>query len=73
MLGGRANVRGSTLIGAFNCLVIDYPEPRALAPFYEHLMGLGRDQDSENSGDAGGRRAAPRVAFQQVADFVPPD
>jgi hypothetical protein len=61
------------MIGTFECLVIDCPEPRALATFYEHLMGLSRRHDSEAWVTLGDVAQPPRVAFQQVADYVPPD
>ena len=35
------------MIGTFNCLVIDCPEPRTLANFYESLLGLARVEDSD--------------------------
>jgi len=61
------------MIGTFNCLVIDCPEPRTLATFYEALMGLARVEDSEGWVTLGDVAAPPRIALQQVADFVPPE
>jgi len=61
------------MIGTLNCLVIDCPEPRSLAPFYEHLLGLGRVEDSEGWVTLGDATKPPTIAFQQVANFMPPD
>lgn len=61
------------MIGTFNCLVIDCPEPRALADFYERLMGLDRVEDSEEWVTLGDASLPPRIALQRVAEFVAPD
>lgn len=60
------------MIGTFNCLVIDCPDPRALADFYERLMGLDRVEESDDWVTLGDAAQPPRVALQRVADFVPP-
>jgi hypothetical protein len=61
------------VIGTLNCLVIDCPEPRTLATFYEELLGLSRVEDSEEWVTLGEVRQPPRVALQQVSDFAAPD
>ncbi len=61
------------MIGTLNCLVVDCPEPRLLATFYEHLLGLSRVEDSEGWVTLGGVAQPSRIAFQQVDEFVPPD
>lgn len=61
------------MIGTFNCLVIDCPEPRALADFYEQLMGLDRAEDSEEWVTLGDASQPPRIALQRVAQFVAPE
>jgi hypothetical protein len=60
------------VIGTFNCLVIDCPDPRTLATFYEVLMGLSRVEDSEEWVTLGDAEHPPRVALQQVRDFAAP-
>jgi hypothetical protein len=62
----------SSMIGALSCLVVDCPDPRSLAGFYESLLGLDRAEDSEEWVTSGDEGAPPRIAFQQVADFVAP-
>jgi len=51
------------VIGTLNCLVIDCPEPRALADFYEQLMGLDRVEDSEEWVTLGAAAHPPRIAL----------
>lgn len=60
------------MIGTFNCLVIDCPDPRALARFYERLMGLDRVEDSDSWVTLGEAARPPRIALQRVVDFVAP-
>jgi predicted enzyme related to lactoylglutathione lyase len=62
----------SNMIGALNCLVIDCPEPRLLATFYDSLLGLDRAEDSEEWVTLGTAGAPPRIAFQKVVAFVAP-
>ncbi|MEJ7741624.1 MAG: VOC family protein [Nocardioidaceae bacterium] len=54
-------------------LSFDCPEPRALADFYEQLMGLDRVEDSEEWVTLGDAALPPRIALQRVAEFVAPD
>jgi hypothetical protein len=61
------------VIGSLSCLVIDCPEPKSLAPFYEELLGLARVEDSEEWVTLGDAALPPRVAFQQVEGFKRPD
>ncbi|GAA1440950.1 VOC family protein [Leifsonia poae] len=61
------------MIGTFESIIIDCPDPRALARFYSQLLGLeivGYDEDWAEIVAEGGRR--PLVAFQQVAEYNPP-
>jgi hypothetical protein len=60
------------MIGSFNCLVIDCPEPRVLAAFYATLLGLDPCEDSEEWVTLGDAGEPPRLAFQQVAACEPP-
>ncbi|MEU4801615.1 VOC family protein [Actinosynnema sp. NPDC023587] len=64
------------MIGTLQCVVLDCPEPRALAEFYRGLLGgevdvPGRgwslDDDWSTLHTANGV-----LAFQRVADYVPP-
>jgi len=61
------------VIGTLNCLVIDCPEPRALADFYQRLLGLDRVEDSDAWVTLGDAALPPRIALQQVAEYVAPD
>lgn len=59
------------MIGHWLAVVIDCPEPRKLAGFYEVLLGMHRVEDDEDwvSIAAGGE---PRIGFQQIAGYRPP-
>jgi len=61
------------VIGRWSCLVIDCPDPRALAPFYEELLGLTRTEDSQDWITLGELESPPRLAFQQTTDYVAPE
>lgn len=60
------------VIGTLNCLVIDCPDPRALADLYERLRGRGRVVDKEAWVTLGDSAHPPRIALQRVTDFVAP-
>jgi catechol 2,3-dioxygenase-like lactoylglutathione lyase family enzyme len=68
------NVRQNfAVIGRWHGLVIDCPDPSALATFYQELLGMQRVQDDPGwvvIGDAADR---PGVAFQYAPDHVPPE
>lgn len=68
-----SGARMAGVIGTFNCLVIDCPDPRTLAAFYQRLMGLDRVEASDEWVTLGDGAQPPRIAFQRVADFAPPD
>ncbi len=61
------------MIGTFSCLVIDCAAPRALAPFYQELMGLERVEDSDEWVTLGDSAQPARIALQQVADYRAPE
>lgn len=61
---------GRRMIGTLSCIIIDCPDPRALAPFYEGVMGLTRVEDAPDWVTLGAH--APTLALQRVADFVRP-
>ncbi|MFJ6195560.1 VOC family protein [Micromonospora sp. NPDC092111] len=64
------------MIGMLRTVVIDCPDPRALAGFYAELLGLPlaeEDSDGDEWVVLGGPRGhQPRVAFQQAPDLRPP-
>ncbi|MFC3491117.1 VOC family protein [Glycomyces rhizosphaerae] len=61
------------MIGKWHGLIINCPEPEALANFYQELLGMVRVQGHDESwiviGDAADR---PGVAFEKVEDYRPP-
>jgi catechol-2,3-dioxygenase len=62
----------SDMIGSLHSVVIDTPDPHALATFYAELLGL------EVKGDPGddwvwATGAGHRLAFQQAPNLQPPD
>ena len=61
------------MIGSFESIIIDCPDPRALARFYSELLGaeiVVYDRDRAELVPPGNPR--PLLAFQRVADFIPP-
>ena len=59
------------MIGRLLCLVVDCPDPGALAAFYEQLLGYRRvEDDSEWVTLASGDDLV--LAFQRVERYVPP-
>ncbi|MFI9529196.1 VOC family protein [Micromonospora rosaria] len=65
------------MIGQLRSVVIDCPDPRALAAFYAELLGLPlaeRDSEDDEWVVLGGPRGyQPRVAFQKAPDLRPPN
>jgi catechol 2,3-dioxygenase-like lactoylglutathione lyase family enzyme len=62
------------VIGLFNTVVVDCPDPRALADFYSRLLGLPvtrADEDWVVVGDEHDRTRA-HLAFQLAPDLQPP-
>jgi len=63
------------VIGQLSSIVIDCPDPKALATFYSRLLGfaVGRvDDDWVVVGDEGDR-SRPHLAFQLAPDLEAPD
>lgn len=61
------------MIGKLRSVVIDCPDPRALAAFYSELLGLPVTYDEEDEWVViGGGSGQPRVAFQQAPDLREP-
>jgi catechol 2,3-dioxygenase-like lactoylglutathione lyase family enzyme len=60
------------MTGRWHGLVIDTPDPRGLATFYQEILGFVRVQDEDHwvvIGDAADR---PGLAFQLAPDLQPP-
>ncbi|MFI6639412.1 VOC family protein [Streptomyces sp. NPDC050504] len=60
------------MIGKLCAIVIDCPDPSALAGFYEELLSLRRSDDDPDFVVLGATADSPVVAFQKVSDFRPP-
>ncbi|KJK51019.1 glyoxalase [Lentzea aerocolonigenes] len=60
------------MIGRWHGLVIDCPDPRALAGFYEKLLGMTRVQDDPGWVVIGDAPDRPGVAFARVTGWTPP-
>ncbi|MET8650118.1 MULTISPECIES: VOC family protein [Nocardia] len=59
-------------VGTLRSVVLDCPDPRALADFYGHLLGARVVSDEEDwvvLADASGRR----IAFQTAPNYEPPE
>ncbi len=64
--------RIASMIGRWHGLVIDCPEPGALAAFYQKLLGMQRVQDEGTFVVIGDAADRPGVAFQQIPDLRMP-
>ena len=60
------------MIGRMHHLVIDCPDPPALAPFYTELTGLSIVWDDPDWTVLAADRASSGIAFQRAADLVAP-
>src|SRR4029453_6253682 len=60
-------VHNATMIGRWHGLIIDCPEPSALADFYQELLGMIRVQDDGDWVVIGDAPDRPGVAFQRAA------
>lgn len=62
------------VIGQLRSVVIDCPDPRALAGFYAELLGLPVSSDSDDEWVVlGGGAGQPRLAFQAAPGLRAPD
>jgi catechol 2,3-dioxygenase-like lactoylglutathione lyase family enzyme len=59
-------------VARLHSLVVDCPDPRALATFYEALLGLERVEDTDEWVTLAGDEGAPALAFQRVEGYVAP-
>jgi hypothetical protein len=60
------------MIGTFESVILDCPDPRSLARFYSELLGgdiVGFDEDWAEIAFPNGR---PLLMFQQVENYKPP-
>lgn len=53
-------------------VVLDAPDPRALAGFYERLLGWRRDKDEADWVTVVGPHGGPKLSFQREPSFVRP-
>ena len=53
-------------------VVLDSPDPQALARFYEDLLGWKRTQDEPGWVKLAGPEGGAGLSFQQERDYVPP-
>ncbi len=60
------------MIGRWHGLVIDCPDPAALASFYQELLGMQRVQDDGDFVVIGDAADRPGVAFQRVPELRAP-
>ena len=60
-------------VGRLSLVVIDCPAPVALSGFYAALLGVGvKDSDPAWVTLEGEQPGTPALAFQRVADYLPP-
>ena len=62
----------STVIGRLKKTVIDCPDPRALAGFYCHVLGMRINEDIDGWVVIGSQPRVRELAFQRVTEWVPP-
>lgn len=60
------------MIGRWHGLTVDCPDPRALASFYEELLGMERVEDGVEYVVIGGPSGRPMVVFQRTDDYRRP-
>jgi catechol 2,3-dioxygenase-like lactoylglutathione lyase family enzyme len=60
------------MIGRWHGLVIDCPDPQALAGFYEKLLGMVRVQDEPGWVVIGDAPDRPGVGFARIESWQPP-
>ena len=60
------------MIGRWHGLVIDCPDPSALARFYQELLGIQRIQDDDHWVVIGDAPDRPGLAFHRAAELRAP-
>ena len=64
---------GKVGVGRFDTVVLDCPDPRALATFYAGLLGQGIADDGDDSWQSlSGDGTGVSLAFQRAANYVAP-
>jgi catechol 2,3-dioxygenase-like lactoylglutathione lyase family enzyme len=64
----------STAVGRFDTVVIDCPDPYALAEFYAALLGQQIADDGDDSWQSlRGDGSGVCLAFQRIDNYLPPD
>ncbi|AGZ45655.1 VOC family protein [Actinoplanes friuliensis] len=61
------------MIGRLDTVVIDCPDPRALAGFYSELLGMHVVHDEDGWVTIRTDSDAPGLGFQKAPDLLPPD
>jgi len=60
-------------VGRFDTVVLDCPDPRALAEFYAGLLGQDIADDGDDSWQSlSGDGSGVSLAFQRAGNYVPP-
>ena len=62
----------TVMIGRLDAVVIDCPDPRALAHFYAELLGMHVVYEADDWVTIRTDSDAPSLAFQQATDLQPP-
>ncbi|MEV6863585.1 VOC family protein [Streptosporangium subroseum] len=60
------------MIGRWHGIIIDCPNPSALAAFYQEPLGMQQVQDDKDRVVIGDAADRPGIAFQRAPDFRPP-
>ena len=61
------------MIGKLIGIVVDCPDPRALAPFYEALLGAARVEDSADWVTLAAGEGRPSLSLQRTDRYRAPD
>ena len=62
----------TVMIGRLDTVVLDCPDPQALAGFYRELLGMHLVKDEGDWVTIRTDSDGPALAFQRAADFQPP-
>jgi predicted enzyme related to lactoylglutathione lyase len=60
------------MIGQLRTVVLDCPDPLALAPFYEEMLGASRLAGSDETWTVIVTPAGQRIGFQLAPEYQPP-
>jgi catechol 2,3-dioxygenase-like lactoylglutathione lyase family enzyme len=61
------------VIGRLHHVIVDCPDPAALAGFYSELLGLPVTWQEDDFAVVAADQATSGIGFQRVSDFRPPD